>query len=193
MGQLPGQPRCDSRWGYFVGAQRTHAHAQPDCYNPGDTTELNAGDAKPRNSVCHSYANCNGDGDAYTDANANLAPHIDCRAHTNTCAYRDIYIDTHIDTHLAPHEYPKPLTRRASSRLYEMEPYLSSLNRFSLDRFGLWAACISKYTHAGECSCCSGRQWSEYSGPKRKGNPDTFPTHCADANPTPASCTHIIT
>lgn len=146
MGQLPGQPRCNSRWGHSVGAKRAHTHAQPYRNDPGDTAELDAGDSKPRGSICHSYANGNGDGDAYTDAN--LDPHIDCHAHTNTYAYRDIYIDTHVNTHLDSHEYAKPLTQRTSSRLYEMEPSSSSLYRFGLDRFGLWAACIAKYANA---------------------------------------------
>ena len=77
MGQLPGEPGCDSRWGYFVGAERAHAHAQPYRNDSGDPTEFDAGDPQSRGSVCHAHANSDADDYVHTYAYpyANLDPH----------------------------------------------------------------------------------------------------------------------
>lgn len=149
MGQLPGEPGCDSRWGHFVGAECAHAHAQPYRYDPGNPTEFDAGDPKPCGSFCHAYTNIVADEHIYPYPYVNLDPHRDFYANPNGDAYRDVYADS--DSHT------KPVKQRASSRLYEMEPYSSSFDCSGPDRFGLWAACIAECSVASQRSCRSGR------------------------------------
>jgi len=172
VGLLSGERQPDPCWRCVVGAQRAYDHAQP--HLPTDP------------ALCHSRSTV-----PYADGYPIGYPRdTDQHPHGNPNVYSDIDRDAHCDlnghfyayfyTHTYQHTWF--VTKRASYRLYEMEPHPSSRNYSGPERVGLWAACIVDHSHAGEYPRGSGGWGSCDRKSKRPGYTHAFSTHCADAN-----------